>query len=178
MTGLRMVNPEVTGVATTTHTVREIVLAHGRYVWRLLRYFGVDDRDLDDVCQDVFLTAFRKLDDLSDDGLRPWLRTISFNHARAYRRRLHRHREMLVDDLPESHFAPVQEKRLEVAQAQQLLLAFLDGLNEETRTIVVLHAIEELPMDQVAKIVGCPLSTAYSRFHRARTELETKMVNP
>ncbi len=177
MTALRMHSSNTSGVAVAARSVREIVLTHGQYVLRLLRYLGVDDRDLDDVAQEVFMTVHRKLDDLSDDGLRPWLHTICFNHARSYRRRARRHRELLVDDVPESATAPPQEQTLELARAQRLLLALLDRLDEEKRTIFVLHAIEELPMEQVAKIVGCPLSTAYSRFHRARVELEEKLVN-
>jgi RNA polymerase sigma-70 factor, ECF subfamily len=178
MTALRMLPSDGTRLVTQAPSLRDIVLTHGRYVWRLLRYFGVADRDLDDVCQDVFTTVHRKLDDLSDDGLRPWLHTICINHAKNYRRRARHHREMLVDDVPESVVSAPQEESLELEQAQRLLLVLLDRLDEDRRAIFVLHAIEELPMEQVAKIVGCPLSTAYFRFQRARVELEEKLVNP
>ena len=169
---------EKTSVATQAQSIRDVVFSHGRYVWRLLRYLGVADRDLDDVCQDVFTTAHRKLGELSDDGLRPWLHTICVYHAKNYRRRARHHREMLVDEVPDSVVTAPQEESLDLARAQRLLLALLDRLDEDKRTIFVLHAIEEVPMEQVAKIVGCPLSTAYARFQRARVELEKKLVNP
>ncbi|MDF2697031.1 MAG: polymerase sigma factor RpoE [Labilithrix sp.] len=178
MTALTMPPTDGTRLVTQAPSVRDIVLTHGRYVWRLLRYFGVADRDLDDVSQDVFTTVHRKLDDLSDDGLRPWLHTICVNHVKNYRRRARHRRETLVDNVPEAVVSAPQEETLELAQAQRLLLVLLDRLDEDRRTVFVLHAIEEVPMEQVAKIVGCPLSTAYFRFQRARVELEKELVNP
>ena len=177
MTALRMLAPDRTGLVDQARCIREIVLSHGRYVWRLLRYLGVADRDLDDVCQEVFTTVHRKLGDVTDEGLQPWLRSICVNHAKNYRRRAHRHREMLVDEMPETVVSASQEEGLVLAQAQALLLALLDRLDEDWRAIFVLHTVEELPMEQVAKIVGCPLSTAYFRYRRACAGLENALVN-
>lgn len=159
----------------TAPSLREIVLTHGEYVWRLLRYLGVADRDLDDVCQDVFTTVYKKLGDLRDDGLRPWLHTMCIQHARNYRRRASRHREMLMEDLPESVAPALQEETVDRARAQELLLVVLERLDEDKRAIFVLHAIEELPMGEVAKLVGCSVSTAYLRLKQARKELEKGM---
>ncbi|AKV02443.1 RNA polymerase sigma factor RpoE [Labilithrix luteola] len=166
---------EVTSVSSAP-TVREIVLSHGRYVWRLLRFLGVPERDLDDLCQEVFTTVHQKRGALSDTGLRSWLYAICTNHARNYRKRAHHRREALVEAIPESSVAPSQEEGLELAQAQEQLLLLLDRLDDDKRTIFVLHAIEEVSMEDAAEIVGCPLSTAYFRFRRARAQLEAAMV--
>src|SRR5687767_5895670 len=42
-------------------SVRQIFDEHARYVWRTLRHLGVADADLEDVCQEVFVTVHRKL---------------------------------------------------------------------------------------------------------------------
>jgi RNA polymerase sigma-70 factor (ECF subfamily) len=34
--------------------------------------------------------------------------------------------------------------------------------------VFVLFEIEQIPMEEVARAVGCPLQTAYSRLHAAR----------
>ncbi|MBN9164035.1 MAG: sigma-70 family RNA polymerase sigma factor [Myxococcales bacterium] len=177
MSALRMLSPDRTSLVAQAPCIREIVLSHGRYVWRLLRYLGVAERDLDDVCQDVFTTVHRKLGDLADEGLRPWLRTICVNHAKNYRRRARHHREMLVDEMPEPVVSASQEEGLELAEAQRCLLTLLDRLDEDWRAIFVLHRVEDLPMEQVAKIVGCSLSTAYLRYQRACAGLENALVN-
>jgi RNA polymerase sigma-70 factor (ECF subfamily) len=77
-----------------------------------------------------------------------------------------------MEEPPESVTVAPQEQTLELARRQKRLLALLDELDEDKRTIFVLHAIEEVPMEQVAKMVGCPLSTAYFRFKRACVALE------
>ncbi|AKV03939.1 RNA polymerase sigma factor RpoE [Labilithrix luteola] len=164
--------------APDTADIREVVLAHGRYVWRLLRYLGVPTRDLDDVCQDVFATVYQKLDQLSDDGIRPWLSTICINHAKNYRRRARVQREVLVDDVPDSFVVTTPDVSLDRARKHNELLALLDDLDEERRTVFVLHAIEDIPMEQVSKLVGCAVSTAYSRYERAYAELEKKLRKP
>lgn len=176
-----ILEPPASSVQPTAHATRapivqQLVLAHGKYVWRLLRYLGVADRDLDDVMQDVFATAYEKLGDIAEEAaLRSWLYATCVFHAKNYRRRAHRHRETLVADLPESVSPAAQEYELELARAQELLLVLLERLDEEKRMVFVLHAIEELPMTDVAKAVGCRLSTAYFRFNRARAELRKGM---
>lgn len=176
MTTLRMLPPEEAAcVAPQAPSIREIVLSHGRFVWRLLRYLGVPRRDIDDVCQEVFATVHNKLDRLADGGVQPWLSAICINHAKNYRRRARFQREVLVDDVPDSEIAATQEVNLDRARAQRVLLTALDTLDEDCRTVFVFHAIEEIPMEQVSKIVGCPVSTAYARYQRARTTLERKL---
>jgi len=44
----------------------------------------------------------------------------------------------------------------------------LAALDTGKREVFVLYELEELPMGEVAKIVDCPLQTAYSRLHAAR----------
>ncbi|MBN9163561.1 MAG: hypothetical protein BGO98_17910 [Myxococcales bacterium 68-20] len=175
MISLRLLPPEVTGVAPEAPCIRDIVLSHGKYVWRLLRYLGVPTRDLDDVSQDVFATVYQKLDRVSDGGIRPWLSTICLNHAKNYRRRARFQREVLVDDVPDSALAATPEARLDRARKQSLLLTLLDDLDEDRRAVFVLHAIEDIPMEQVSKLIGCPVSTAYARYQRAYVELERKL---
>jgi RNA polymerase sigma-70 factor (ECF subfamily) len=42
--------------------------------------------------------------------------------------------------------------------------------------VLVLFEIEGLPIDEIARIVGCPENTVWSRLHHARAEL-TKMAS-
>jgi RNA polymerase sigma-70 factor, ECF subfamily len=58
----------------------------------------------------------------------------------------------------------VVERRRAVA-ALELILAELDDKNRE---VFVLYELEELSLAEVARAVGCPLQTAYSRLHVAR----------
>jgi RNA polymerase sigma-70 factor (ECF subfamily) len=47
----------------------------------------------------------------------------------------------------------------------------LELLPENEREIFLLYEVEDVSMAEVAKIIGCPLQTAYSRLHRARARV-------
>ena len=53
-----------------------------------------------------------------------------------------------------------------------ILDALLRTLPDEKREVFVLYVLEELPMQEVADAVGCPLHTAYSRLYTARKLVE------
>ncbi len=56
----------------------ELVDRYGRLVYSITRRYGLSEADSDDVFQDVFTTAFRKLDTLRDPSrLSAWLMRIT-----------------------------------------------------------------------------------------------------
>jgi RNA polymerase sigma-70 factor (ECF subfamily) len=61
------------------------------FVWRNARRLGVADSALDDVVQDVFLVALRRLAELEKpESLRAWMLSILIRVVRDYRRALAR----------------------------------------------------------------------------------------
>ena len=50
----------------------------------------------------------------------------------------------------------------------QLLDRALEMLDDEKREVFVLFDLEELPMNDVAAMLRCPIKTAYSRLYAAR----------
>ena len=172
--------PAVAGVAPAPLDEAAVFDAHGPYVLRVVRYLGVTDREVMDVAQDVFLRAFTKLADwdASRGSLRSWLYGYCV-HVVANHRRLRRHtRETLGHD-PDSRAtdAAGQEESVARAEARARLIAALDTLTEEQRTVTVLHAIEELPMSEVTSILAIPLTTGYSRYEAARKALRRALAD-
>src|SRR5256885_879712 len=68
---------------------------------------------------------------------------------------------------PASGPAP-QDAEVDRRIARRMLDDILDTLDEDKRFVFVLHEIEQVPMEEIAGLVGCPVQTAYSR-HRAAT---------
>ncbi|HMR08212.1 MAG TPA: RNA polymerase sigma factor [Polyangiaceae bacterium] len=152
--------------------ISEVFREHGAYVWRALRHLGVREADLADVTQDVFIVAHRKLDAFEGrSSLQTWLYGICLRTASDYRRRAYVRREVAVEEVPEIATEPPQSAVVERRQLRARLLALLDALDADKREVVVLYEIEELPMKQVAEVIGVPLQTAYSRLHAARRQL-------
>lgn len=149
-------------------TSRQVFDEHGRYVFRVLRYLGVREADLPDVCQEVFVTVHRKIAGFEGrSSLRTWLYRICQHAASDYRRRASVRYEVMME-APHEHDPRRQDdpaRALEARAAVQFALARLD---EAKRDVFVLYEIEGLTMREVCDVLGCPLQTAYSRLHAAR----------
>ncbi len=145
-----------------------IVREHTPRVWRFLRYQGVPEADLQDGSQEVFMVVHRRLAEFRGDAqLTTWLYQICLHVGRARRRRRATRREEL-QSAPDAA-APTE---MDAFEARQVVTALLERLPEEQRAVVVLHEIEELAMPEVAKVVGCPVFTAYSRLRLARRKMK------
>lgn len=151
---------------------RDVYEQHAAFVWRVLHRLGVRATEVEDACQDVFLIVHRKLPTFEQrSSLRTWLYGIALRCASDHRRRAYITRETTGDvDGPAVDAA--QHEMLGQQQARAVLDRILDGLDDDKRAVFVLYELEEVPMAEVAVIIGCPLQTAYSRLHAARSAVE------
>lgn len=154
--------------AVSRPDVEALFSAHVDYVWRSLQHLGVAEADLEDQTQEVFLVAYRRYPSWDGEHPRGWLFAIARRCASAYRRRSHRRHELTFHEVPE-------ETSTELDPPSSIDLgrfdAALRSLDEDKRTVFTLFEIEELPMREVARIVQCPVQTAYARLYAARREL-------
>ena len=65
---------------------------------------------------------------------------------------------------------PSPEQRLELAEAQLLLLQVLDTLPDTLREVFVLFEIEELTMRDISDVLAIPQGTVASRLRLARSQ--------
>ena len=141
----------------------------------LLRLTGNPDDSLD-LSQDVFLKAYqniRKLDDTARFG--PWLFRIAHNEAYSHFRRRRPEAEPPESETKESFF----ERQAAPGIAIDLSLAVtaaLDRLNPEQREAVVLKVYEGFKFDEMAEVLGCPVSTVKSRLYTALDLLKTELA--
>jgi RNA polymerase sigma-70 factor (ECF subfamily) len=141
----------------------------------LLRLTGRPE-DAMDLSQEAFLKAYqniRKLDDPARFG--PWLYRIAHNEAHSLFRR--RRPETALTDLSggdapsERNHAPGFSMDLSLA-----VTAALDRLNPEQREAVVLKVYEGFKFDEMAEVLGCPVSTVKSRLYTALDLLKTELA--
>jgi RNA polymerase sigma-70 factor, ECF subfamily len=153
-------------------SLRRLFEDHARFIWRTARHLGVREADLEDVCQEVFLTAHRRLPGFEGrSSVRTWLYGICLRVASDYRRRAHVRRELPMAEPPHRVHGAHQDEDYLRKRARERLQQILAELDEDKRTVFVLYEIEDFPMKDVAAIVGCPLQTAYSRLHAARARV-------
>lgn len=151
---------------------------HFRYVWRCLRGLGVRDAALDDALQDVFVVVQRRLPEYDGRGeLRTWLYAIALRVAHKYWSRAHKDSERAAEPELAESAAPSADLEQGAEQKQRLALAraALSALDEDKRTVFVLARIEQMSAPEIARIVGVPLNTVYSRLRAAREAFEAEV---
>jgi RNA polymerase sigma-70 factor (ECF subfamily) len=144
------------------------------YVMRSLRRLGASPSEIDDLAQDVFL-ALRHSWAAYDPNrpLRPYLFGIAFRIASAHHRKSRRE---VSFGLVESHeLGPGPDELLQTKEARAVVLAALEKIPLPRRAVLVMYELDDVPMDEIAAILGIPLFTAYSRLRKARRELQASV---
>ncbi len=150
-----------------------LVERHERRTYNLaLRMLGREE-DARDATQDAFLTAFRKLASFRGDAaFSTWLHRVTVNACYDLLRRSAR--APLVargeDEPGPEPGAPVPDHADATAGAVDVRRALL-RLPPEHRAVLVLHDVQDLPYEEVARALGVPVGTVKSRLHRARVAL-------
>jgi RNA polymerase sigma-70 factor, ECF subfamily len=126
---------------------------------------GSQDNGLD-VLQEVWIKAFRGIGKLKDPGaLRSWLYSITHGIAvDRIRRNSSRERAESVDL---EDFQEAQEPSFAAEDAAEIHQA-LSAIGLKHREVLVLHFLEDLSIEEIAKVVGCSEGTVKSRMHYAK----------
>lgn len=160
----------------SAHDPAQVIREHAPFVWRVLRHLGVIEAQLEDMSQHVFLTVLRQLPTFQGkSSLRTWIFGICRHVAQQARREGALLRELPSAQLPESGAPATQETALWLKQAHLLLIAALNTLTDEQRSVFVLYELEEVPMEEIAALCQAPLTTCYSRLAAARAKIESEL---
>ena len=138
----------------------------GRLVAQVYGVTG-DFAEAQDVVQEAFARALARPGRMRHvDNPEAWLRRVALNVARS------RHRRRVVFDRlarggrlhHPGHAPPLSPDHV-------ALVAALQTLPRATRETVVLHHIADLPVAEVAAVLGCSVDTVKSRLVRGRRAL-------
>lgn len=128
--------------------------------------------DAEDVAQEAFVRAHRSIRQLRDrDRFRAWLVRMTWRLAMDKRRGDLR-RQARELGVPARVPSPTTEDRLVARQQSERLWRAIDGLPEKLRIVIVLAAIEEQRVEQVARLLKIPAGTVKSRLFEARKRLQ------
>lgn len=151
----------------------EIYNEHSRSIYYLaLRLLG-DPEKAEDATHDVFLKAFRKMDQFrGDSSWRTWLYRIAINHCRNLQQTWNeRHMLTNVDDFvfesaPAKTDSPLRV--LETKELGQRIQKALDALPSEYRLLLLLVADEQMSYEEVAALTDQSADAVRGKLHRAR----------
>ena len=157
--------------------ITAIFREHVARVERTLLRLGVRESDVADATQEVFLVVHRKLHAFEGRAsVSTWLYRIALRVAAAQRRLARHRRELCSDELTS---AAVAGDDLQAELEKRALLSHFseafERLSEPQRAVLALHELEELRMHEVARRLGIPRKTAFSRVYAARRALAIEL---
>ena len=131
--------------------------------------------EVDDLVQDVFMRALRRLSTLRDAGsFGAWLATIARNVANDYHRRW-------VPEVPLTDDASVQEIQCETSCADQdeptvAILEAVMSLSESYRETLILRLVEGMTGPEIAARTGMTHGSVRVNLHRGMEQLRAKLI--
>lgn len=170
--------------------LRAVWQANRRWVAAVLLAHKPREADLEDLLQEVAVAYVRMIRKLRDEAtLKPWLRTIAINTARAAGRDATRRRRGMTwnhgleiagsggsghrrpaDDLPESDRSRADlqlSRREEAGRIARLAEKLPDGYREP----LILKAVRGMSYREIGRVMGLPETTIETRIARGRRML-------
>lgn len=144
------------------------------YLWSLTR----DSSSVEDLLQEVFLRAWRARAGYVDAGReKAYLFRIADRVAADRRRGSARRFEDagVLDQTPDPS-APQPVDWLAAGETRRLAAQALEALSDAQRRTLMLRYFGELPFEEIAAILGCPLNTALSHARRGLERLRAILV--
>ena len=137
--------------------------------------------EAEEISQDVFVKAFKKLDSFKGDSkFSTWIYKIAYYASLDVVKRNKRfiHPEN-IDDLKEGDLRNVQDalEYLHEKERKKIIDEALLRLNEDERTILTLYYFEETPVKEISKIVDLSVDNIKTKLFRSRKKLATILKN-
>ena len=163
-----------------TDAFEVLVRRHQKTIFNLVYRMLGDYDEAAEISQEVFLSAYRSIRQFRGDAnFSTWLYRIALNHASTRRRNLAKWQQRLV---PIDTTEPVSERELDPAETveqkeiQEEVQKALNSLEPEDAKIILLKDLQDVPYEEVARVLEVPIGTVKSRLHRARQALKTRLA--
>jgi RNA polymerase sigma-70 factor (ECF subfamily) len=145
---------------------------YASFVFRTARRLGIERDEVEDVVQEVFSVAFKRLPTFEAGQLTTWLYRICSNRVTDRHRRRNLRRGLAHMLGVESYAPPSAEQGLERQDAERIVAEIVGRMSPKKRDVFVLFEIEGLPGGEIAERVGCPVETVWTRLFHARKDFE------
>jgi RNA polymerase sigma-70 factor, ECF subfamily len=158
-----------------------------RGIYNTIYQMTHNDADAADLTQEVFVRAYRALPRLqTPEAFTSWLYRIAVNLSRNWLRDRGRVRieslEVPGEEGEEGSTREIADPSGDPAalaqtrDMQERVQKAIAGLSPDHRQVVMLHHIEGMPVEEIARVMGCSIGTVKSRLSRARENLKRKLA--
>ena len=157
-----------------------LVRRHQMRIARLAQRILPDERDVEDITQEIFLRAYRGLNRFRGEStFGTWLTRICINYCAKQRRRwLPEQISLEESNLAESLSNPKTMQpdiQMEQEERDKQIHEAILSLPSKYRIVVVLRYFEGYSCEQIAQILECPAATVRTQLFRAHARLAQKL---
>ncbi|MCL2756647.1 MAG: sigma-70 family RNA polymerase sigma factor, partial [Coriobacteriia bacterium] len=150
-------------------------------VYALIRMILKNSNDAEDVLQETFITAWRKLNTLETPlTFSVWIQVIARNHCNMVLRK--KNMAILLDAEQEIEDFDTEDSSdllpavyTERADLKERLGRIIDGLSEVQRQAIVLYYFNGMSVSEIADMMECSVNTVKTRLYLARKAIRSEV---
>jgi RNA polymerase sigma-70 factor (ECF subfamily) len=163
-----------------TNTFEILVRRHQKTIFNLVYRMLGDYDEAAEIAQEAFLSAYRAIGGFRGDAnFSTWLYRIALNHATTRRKSMAHWQQHTVpiettEPVGDNHLDPAA--MVEQKEIQERVQKALNSLEPDDAAIILLKDLQDMPYEEVARILEIPLGTVKSRLHRARQALKSQLA--
>ena len=154
----------------------QLVSPHIDALYSLAYRLSMNPDDAEEVVQQLLTRLYLKVEAMEGiESLRPWLLRSLYNQYVDGYRKTQRHQSVFSqDEVPESARSHdmTPEEQASLTSEQVVIMQAVKQLNDDQRTVLLLHDAEGYTLVEVAEIMQAPVGTLKSRLHRARNRVK------
>jgi RNA polymerase sigma-70 factor (ECF subfamily) len=165
----------------------ELIRPYERSVYVMALSYMKNEADAEDVAQEAFIRAFRKLESFrAESKFSTWLISITINEARTRLRRQALVRMEPLDQHPDEDksispallrdWREIPSEAVEREEVRNLIQLAVGQLPDIYREVFLLRDVEELTISETAEALNISVPSVKVRLHRARMMLQKQLA--
>ncbi|WP_216830348.1 RNA polymerase sigma factor [Alkalihalobacterium elongatum] len=159
--------------------LRELMQLYGDYFFRVALLLLKDRYEAEEVVQDMFVTAYEKIDTLQDDSkLKSWMTSITINLCRRRLRRWNfRHiflRKRDEEDIDAIDLTTTEDIVIQL-EGDEELAQHLQALDYQYREVLTLFYFSNYHISEISELLGMKENTVKSNLYRGRKLLKERL---
>lgn len=149
-----------------------------KLVFTIAMGFAKDRNYALDITQNVFIKVYQKLNTFKNQSsFKSWLSKVSYNEGINWVRknRIHKMHDTLSEKHAQSYFMISDEDEYMAKENKSELIRSLYSLNTGHRLAVVLRYFENMPVKNIAEIIGCSEGVIKNMLYRSLRKLKENL---
>lgn len=160
--------------AMTNETFAQLVERYEKLVFTICYQMVRDYHEAQNLAQETFLSAYRKIDSCPPESYKPWLARIATNKAKDHLKSAYM-RRVTTDDGEQLACIPTDltpERIYVTSETQQYIHEQILSLKEPYHKVSVLYFIDEKSVEEISQRLDRPKKTVQTQLYRAKGMLQ------